>query len=292
MPSPMSRPMSQSVVTIITVAYNSTAVVGKMLASCPADCPKIIVDNASTDPAALIEIADKYGAKVIRNVINQGFGRACNIGAAAADTPYLLFLNPDAQVKHDTVEAFLDSATRHPEASAFNPRILNRKGKLHMRRKSRLNPGLPKLSGPQDGTDIVIPTLSGAAIFVSHANFYAVGGFDPKIFLYHEDDDLAQRLQDIGPLRLSDAAVVAHLEGHGNERSPESAAFKAYHMARSRAYVFAKHKRPLPLIGTLLQSLFQFLSPDVLLSKRKRAKYVGFAKGAISAFKDGGRYSD
>lgn len=289
MSSPMPRPMSHAKVTIVSVAFNSTAVIGQMLASCPEDCPKIIVDNASVDHETLASIANGHGAKVIRHTANQGFGRACNAGAAAADTPFLLFLNPDAQLKPDTVDAFLASAAAHPDASAFNPRILNRNGKLHLRRKSRLDPTLPTLKGPQGGSDIVIPTLSGAAIFVSHKNFQSIGGFDPAIFLYHEDDDLAHRLQDIGVLRLSDAAIITHLEGHGSERTPEGAAFKAYHMARSRAYVFAKHGRPLPKLGTLFQSLMQFFSPDVLLSKRKRAKYVGFAKGALSAFKDGGR---
>ena len=37
--------------------------------------------------------------------------------------------------------------------------------------------------------------LSGLALLVRKRDFDAVGGFDPEIFLYCEDDDLSPRLE-------------------------------------------------------------------------------------------------
>ena len=38
--------------------------------------------------------------------------------------------------------------------------------------------------------------MGGAAIFIKKETFIKVGGFDEKIFLYHEDDDLSLRLKN------------------------------------------------------------------------------------------------
>ena len=138
--------------------------------------------------------------------------------------------------------------------------------------------------------DQQIATLHGSCILVARELFERVGGFDPGIFLYHEDDDLALRLAKHGPLMQSRAAIVQHLQGRSSARSPENARFKAYHMARSRAYAYAKHGHTTAARDTLRQGLWGLLSPLNLLSSRKRAKAAGFLRGALSAMKDGGVY--
>ena len=274
-------------VTIITVAYNSEGVLPAMLASVPDGTPVVIVDNASRDPQALDDFATR--CTIVRNDVNQGFGRACNLGAAKATTPWLLFLNPDAELDASALYAFLTSAQRFPQASAFNPRFLDRNGNQTFRRRSKLAPPEQRFDGPLPKDDVEIPTLLGSAIFVSKAHFDALGGFDERIFLYHEDDDLALRLSEHGPLMLCHGAVVTHHEGRGSPRTPETAALKAFHMARSRVYAYTKHGHSGALRSTLVRGALGLLSP-MMLSARKRAKHWGFFKGAISAVQDGGRY--
>ena len=274
-------------VAVITVAYNSEAVLPEMLRSVPEGTEVVIVDNGSRDAKALAKIA--AGHKLIRNDVNEGFGRACNRGAQAANAKWLLFLNPDATLSEGAMDAFLASAQRHPSASAFNPRFLNRKGAQSFRRRSKLAPPETRFEGPVPEGDAEIPTLLGSAIFLSKARFDEVGGFDPAIFLYHEDDDLALRLQKLGPLMLCYGAVVMHQEGHGSARTPQTAALKAFHMARSRVYAYGKHGHASALRSTLLRGVAGLVSP-LMLSRRKRAKHWGFFKGAISAIRDGGRY--
>ena len=264
-------------VQIVTVAYNSSAVVGSMLASVPEGVSVVIVDNGSTDTDALAQVADTHGAKLIRNEENLGFGAACNIGAAEGDRSWLFFVNPDAVLQPGCVEELCKAASAGDVVSAFSPRVLDGKGGQAFRRRSRLMPRVDRWNGPSPEQDSDVPLLNGAAIFVEWSHFQGVRGFDESIFLYHEDDDLSLRLKHAyGPIRHVHNAVVHHAEGHSTERTPEVAALKATHMAQSAVYTMKKHSRMLPGPRVVTQAALQMLSPLTWISARKRAKSFGF----------------
>lgn len=277
-------------VTIITVCHNSLSVLPSMLKSVPKSVPVVLVDNASSDTVALQTLAHDQEATLLLNADNVGFGPACNQGATKSETEFLLFLNPDAELQPGVFEALFEAAQCYPTASAFNPSILDRKSRQSFRRGSKIKPK-ERLRGPIPTSDTEVSVLDGSAIFCRKALFERIGGFDPEIFMYHEDDDLSFRLREHGPLMYCHAAKVVHLSGHGSPRSPQVAAFKAYYSARSRVYTLSKYGHPRPKLNTLTDALFRLLSPDTLFLKRKRAKNIGYLKGAFSAFKDGGRHS-
>jgi len=177
-----------------------------------------------------------------------------------------------------------------PNASAFNPQILDGKGRQSFRRGSKIKPE-ERLKGPLPQRDTEVSVLAGSAIFCRAALFEQIGGFDRAIFMYHEDDDLSFRLREHGPIMYCHAAQVVHLSGFGSPRSPEVAAFKAYYSARSRVYTLAKYGHPRPALNTLWAALLRLMAPDTLFLRRKRAKNIGYMKGALSAWKDGGRHS-
>lgn len=279
-------PKPEHRVTVVTVAYNSLAVLPGMLASIPdgADC--VIVDNASDDHATLAKLATKHGAELIRNEDNRGFGTACNIGAARARTEFMLFLNPDARLQDGAIAALVDCADTNPDAVAFNPAISEANGKPYFKRGSVLLPKSRKLPPGWPTRDRDVPVLTGAAFFVRRAAFEAVGGFDPEIFLYHEDDDLALRLRaHCGALMFVRAARVMHDAGNSTVRSPKSAAFKAFHMGRSRVYATRKHHLPGAGRKALISAIGQLVSPLNVLSKRKRAKQMAFLRGVLTALR-------
>ncbi|WP_234423701.1 glycosyltransferase family 2 protein [Tateyamaria sp. Alg231-49] len=280
--------MPTSSVTIITVSYNSMAVLPAMLKSVPKGTPVVVVDNASSDTDPLKALTDEYGATLQLNEGNVGFGPACNQGAAKAETEFLLFLNPDAELQDGALDALLEAAKTYPDASGFNPRILDQNGSQSFKRGSKIRPN-ERLKGPVPSKDAEVSVLAGSAIFCRRALFEEIGGFDPAIFMYHEDDDLSLRLREHGPLMYCHNAKVVHLSGHGSPRLPQVAAFKAYYSARSRAYALGKYGHPRPKLATLVAAVFRALGPDTLLIKRRRAKNIGYLKGALSAFKDGGR---
>ncbi|MEO9572770.1 MAG: glycosyltransferase [Tateyamaria sp.] len=280
--------MPNSSVTIITVSYNSMAVLPAMLKSVPKGTPVVVVDNASSDAGALKALTDEYGAILHLNTNNVGFGPACNQGAAKAQTEFLLFLNPDAELQAGALEALIQAAKTYPDVSGFNPRILDQNGNQSFKRGSKIKPK-ERWKGALPTADAVVSVLAGSAIFCRRAVFEEIGGFDPAIFMYHEDDDLSLRLREHGPLMYCHDAKVVHLSGHGSPRLPAVAAFKAYYSARSRAYALGKYGHPRPKLATLVAAVFRAIGPDTLFIKRRRAKNIGYLKGALSAFKDGGR---
>lgn len=282
--------MADTTVTIVTVCHNSLAVLPAMLKSIPKGTPVILVDNASSDTAALQKLAHDHDATLQLNADNIGFGPACNQGAAQAETEFLLFLNPDAELQPGALDALIEATQTHPNASAFNPRILDSKARQSFRRGSKIKPK-ERLKGPVPTRDTEVSVLAGSAIFCRRALFEKIGGFDPAIFMYHEDDDLSLRLRGHGPLMYCHDAQVVHLSGHGSPRSPQVAAFKAYYSARSRVYTLGKYGHPRPKLNTLGAAMLRLMAPDTLFLKRKRAKNVGYMKGALSALKDGGRHS-
>jgi N-acetylglucosaminyl-diphospho-decaprenol L-rhamnosyltransferase len=275
--------------TVITVTYNSAVDLPDMLASIPAGFPTIIVDNASADRDALRPLCARFGAQLLENAENTGFGRGCNAGAARAETEFLLFLNPDASLAPDTIAELESAADRYPKVSAMNPRIANADGSAFFKRRSTLLPKSQWMPRGSPTADAAVSVLSGAALFVRRADFQAVGGFDPAIFLFHEDDDLSLRLaQARGPLMFIHTALVRHIGGRTTDDSPASARFKAFHYARSRVYTARKHSRPQPFLRALLYASRNLLAPDMLFSARRRAKNWGYFKGVLSTLRDGG----
>ena len=277
-------------VTVVTVSYNSGAVLPNLLGSLPVGIPAVVVDNGSTDDTSAI--ASKADAELVALSSNQGFGRACNAGAKRAKTPFLFFVNPDARLECGCIEALLDAAEHRPDASGFNPRIENPSGRVEFKWRSVLLQRGAWTARSVPGAEVELPALVGGALFCRRDAFERVGGFDPAIFLYHEDDDLSIRLRrECGPLIFVPSARVRHQAGHSSGRSPTIARFKGFHLARSRVYALAKHGRPLPWLRTFTAALGGLIAPHNLLSARRRAKYLGQVAGAWSALKDGGAFS-
>lgn len=271
---------SPSDVTVISVCYKSDNVILDMVESVPNSTPIILVDNGRTNDFS--SLTQNREVSILSLEENIGFGRGCNAGAAIATTDWLLFLNPDAKLMDGAILALLNAASRYHGAAAFNPRITNSDGSPYFKRRSWLLPRKKYMPRGWPKRDAQVPVLSGAAIFVSRANFNAVGGFDPNIFLYHEDDDLSLRLEKLGALMFIHEAVAIHVSGHSSGRSPEIARFKAFHMARSRIYTGRKHGKPFTISFSLIHALTLLLSPAVLVSKRRRAKALGFFSGILA----------
>ncbi len=277
--------MTAARVTIVTVSYNSAAVLGQMLGSCPSDIPVIVVDNGSADIDALRKLTHGHGARLIENAENLGFGSACNLGAAAAETEFVFFLNPDARLNDGTIAALLATADANPQAVAFNPVVVGGNGQPAPKRKSDLIARSEFMPRGMPDHDSPIYTLNGAAVMVRTDSFRHIGGFDPGIFLFFEDDDLAARLRDAGGgLMLSRAARIDHIGGAGSSgpRLPAEI-FKAWHTGYSRAYVMRKHRRPLARSRALTHAGLRMLSPVVLVSRGHRARRLAFLRGTLAA---------
>lgn len=186
--------MSEPAVTVVLVSYNSGAVIGRAVASVPAGCDVIVVDNASPGGTAWRDSL-KRPADILDMPRNAGFGTACNAGARQASTPYVLFLNPDAVLAPDAVDRLLAAAGRYGDPAILMPAITGETGRL-MRKEGTIFETVPRaarLSADEIAGDYCTRFVHGAAFMVARDAFLALGGFDEAIFLYHEDDDLSLR---------------------------------------------------------------------------------------------------
>jgi len=270
-------------VTIVTVTYNSMTVLPNMLKSIPKETAIVIVDNASSDTAELKSLAKDPNITLILNKKNKGFGEACNQGATIAKTEFIFFLNPDAKIKDNTLIELERAAKDNPSALAMNPKIVKSNGKPYFKRSSHL---INRTNWMDRGWPIGncwVNILSGAAFFIRAQAFYAVGGWDENIFLYHEEDDLCLRLKELGgDLLFVHDATVQHIRGASSPPSKAGSYFKGWHMGKSRVYATRKHNRPFPLSTALAESILQIFSPFSIISSRKRSKNWGYLKGVIS----------
>ena len=273
-----------SLVTIITVAHNSMQVLPTMLASLPVGTQAIVVDNFSNDVEALRVLCSKLGVLLVENSINEGFGAACNRGAGLARTKFLLFLNPDSILMSNTLDELIVAAQRNPKATGFNPRIERDDGKPSFNYKSVLLPRSEWMARGWPAADCEVSTLSGCAMFIPRIDFVALGGFDIKIFLFHEDDDLALRLRKRGPLIFVYDALIRHSVGSSSGGSLKVATFKEWHLGYSRVYTMQKHGLAFPFARSLTRAIFKVASPIILFSGRKRAIRWSFLQGIVSAF--------
>ena len=136
--------------------------------------------SSTTAPA----IAERLGARVIRNARNEGYGRANNSGARAAESDFLLIVNPDIALEPGAVAALGRRGGRYPDAGLLAPRIVEADGRFFFQPRSLLSPYLKNPGGrlalPEG--DACAPYLSGACFMIRRALFLRLGGFDENIF--------------------------------------------------------------------------------------------------------------
>jgi GT2 family glycosyltransferase len=269
-------------VTAIVVAFDSAHVLPDCLAALAREgVPVIVVDNGSSDETAAM--AESLGARVIRNGRNEGFGRAMNIGVRAAETPFCLLTNPDLVYEPGAVAALLAAAERWPDAGLLAPRIVEPDGRFFWQARSLLSPYLQnpggRLSLPEG--DCCAPFLSGAALLIRRDLFLGLGGFDPDLFLFYEDDDLCRRVAESGRSLIHvHAAVARHARGKSTAPRKGRIFNARWHMAWSRGYVSRKWGLAGDSLSTALVNSLKALGGTLLLNRRLMERYGGSAAGA------------
>lgn len=273
---------SQPSVSVVSVAYNSVGVLPDMAASLPAGVDLIVVDNGPDD--GLRAWAEHAGHKVIVPGENLGFGGGCNLGARDVQSDFIFFLNPDARLMEGALETLLKQAGKHPNASAYGPQFgVTVQDRYKVRPSKILWRGLFAKRYTRPDVPTPVPSLNGAGILVRRDAFEAIGGFDERIFLFFEDDDISLRLAaKQGPLIYVPEARVLHAIASSSPSSLELVEFKAYHYLRGYVYTLSKHGRSVPKLRGCLNVFRRFVSLRNLSSAERRADARGRFRGLVS----------
>ncbi len=223
------------------------------------DSEIIVVDNASSDGSVEMLQAEFPEVRVIANPENRGFGAANNQALALASGRYVLFLNPDTEVRPGAIQRLLAFIDQRPQVGCVGPRLLNADGSVQPSRRSfprlatflvestmlqRYLAGLGSVKRfyrQQHSDDEPQPVdwLVGACLLVRRSVLDEVGGFDERFFMYSEEMDLCYRLRQAGyEVWYVPEAEVVHLEGAS---SRQDLFRRNVNFHESRYRFFAKH---------------------------------------------------
>lgn len=283
--------------SVIIVNWNGGHLLERCLASLDRElralraCSEVIVvDNDSSD-ASMQMVASRPSTVAIHNDRNLGFGRACNIGTRASRGHYLLFLNPDCEVRGGSIErclAELQSATvgacgvalidesgtvsrschRFPTLANFCVRIF---GLQFI--STRLSGG--PMAEWDHGSDADVDHVIGAFYAIKRELFDRLGGFDERYFMYLEDLDLSLRIRHAGfRVRFLCAPASFHV---GGGLSQQIKAKRLFYATRSRILYAYVH---FPLWQARLH-----LALTVFIEPLTRS-VLALARGSFGAFKE------
>lgn len=232
-------------ISAIVVTYNSGAVVQRAIASLGPVSEIVCVDNASTDDGLSVPRDDRI--LLIQNRINVGFGTACNQAARAARGEFLLFLNPDAHLQPGCLAALSRAVDRYPDCSVFIPWTTTPNGEPWYRDRSRIEEWRTRgrRSRNRIDGDCCTRFVDGGVFLIRRELFLQLGGFDENIFLYHEDDDLSQRLIETGEpiVVVADAETVHDI---GKSSPPTLRNNYLRHRAKKQSEIYLKRKYAIP----------------------------------------------
>lgn len=260
----------------------------------------IVVDNNSHDDTCKMVKEEFPQCRLIENKDNLGFVKANNIAIKQAKGRYILFLNPDTELKTKAIEGMARFLDRETEYGAVGCKLIYPDGSIqHVCARTfptpfnqfcllvmldRLFPHSKRFSTVEmrywdhkNSRDI--DCLSGACILVRREIIDRLSGFDEKIFMYAEDVDLCFRIKRKGwkIYYLSNEEIV-HYSG-ASSKQHQKKFFSSIMQRESNLYFLNKHFGTATarkyliaiLIGSLVRLFVIIVScPFALLSKRVR----------------------
>jgi GT2 family glycosyltransferase len=176
----------------------------------------IVIDNASTDGTTDILDAFEDRVRVIYNEENVGFAAAQNQAIGAANTDWVLVLNPDVLLMPGFISAMVAAGEAADEVGSVCGKLLTMSAKFELPKRPLIDstgiyftPALRHFDrGSQmvdDGSynefEYVFGATGAAALYRRKMiEDIAIGGefFDADFFVYREDADVAWRAQLLG----------------------------------------------------------------------------------------------
>jgi GT2 family glycosyltransferase len=226
-------------VTLVVVSWNTVELLRRCLSSVRAaaetgELAIIVVDNDSSDgSASMVQQEFRSVAELIQTGANLGFGRAANLGASRANTPWLAIANADVEVPRDAIQQLLVAAKNDPRLGLLAPRLdlpsgvrqetVARFPTFRFAAMAALGLHLlhPRIAGrmfraprwnPEARMDV--DWVRGAFFVVRRDAFQEVGGFADDQWMYAEDLDLCWRLHHRGwSVRYVPDVTVTHVGG-------------------------------------------------------------------------------
>lgn len=195
----------------------------------------IVIDNASIDNSGQNIKANFPWVNLIALTENCGFPKANNIGFAKARGKYLLALNPDTEVKKNTLQLSLRFLEHHSDYGCVGVKTRKSSGEIQFScaRKFPTFKGIifnflfldkifPRFNisenidmpawDHEDSRDVDM--IAGSFMMFPRSLYHKIGGFDERIPLFFEDVEYCQRIWNRGfKIRYLAEAEIVHYGG-------------------------------------------------------------------------------
>lgn len=222
----------------------------------------IMIDNNSKD-GSVQAVRQMYPqVKILQNTDNVGFSKANNQGIHIAKGRYILLLNSDTTVEHDTLDIMLHFMDDHAEVGASGCKVVLPDGSLdkacrrgyptplatfyYVSGISKLFPTSPRFNSYHmeylsEDDAYPIDCLVGAFMMVRREVIDQVGLLDERFFMYFEDTDWCYRIQKAGWINYYyPKTKVTHIK-RGSSRGMSYRITYEFH--RSMKMFYDKHYR-------------------------------------------------
>jgi GT2 family glycosyltransferase len=209
--------MAQPAITIYVPCFNAEAWLARVLSGVmeqtlrPAEV--IVVDDGSRDQS--VEIAGRFGVKLIRQERNRGLAAARNAAMRAAQSELVAAVDADVVPERD----WLERLARHFE----NTKVALAGGKLVEAVDRRLADRWRAVHLRQHWGDAAVenpPWVFGANALARRSAVLEAGGYDERLRTNGEDSNLSMRLRERGWTTFYEPAALCR---HLREDTVESA---------------------------------------------------------------------
>jgi len=240
---------SKALTSVIIVNFNC----GPVLAECvrsvlsstvPVEI--IVVDNLSSDDSVELLgkiVGSETRVRIVENYRNSGFAAACNLGLSFVRGRFILFLNPDCLISHNTIECMQIVMAAHPGAGIGGCLIRNPDGSeqpgcrryiptpwralVRVLQLSKIFSNQPRFRSfvlvgqPLPVEPTPVEAISGAFMFVKLDAIKKVGPMDESYFMHCEDLDWCMRFHNAGyDILFVPDVEVTHAKGVSSANHP------------------------------------------------------------------------
>ena len=275
--------ISRQNLSIVIVTLKSEKVIHQCIKSLNQNISIIVVEH-SDNKKLKEDLEKKYNnLKCILAKSNLGMGSGNNIGLKAANTDYVLLLNPDVLLEDNTIEELFLASQNLANFSMLAPleKNFNNYGFLN---KKKSNKNL-------EDAPFEVDFIDGFAMLINKKKFKEIDYFDENFFMYLENNDLCKRSRDKGDLiYIVPKSKINHLAAKAVDKKYEDEIefSRNWHWIWSKFYFNKKHygffKAFYEGFPRYCSSLIKFLFYLLINNKKKKKIYFNRASGFYNAF--------
>jgi N-acetylglucosaminyl-diphospho-decaprenol L-rhamnosyltransferase len=249
----------------------------------------VVVENASVEPTRELLESGFPEARLL-TCENRGFAHANNEALMTCDARYVLFLNPDTELRAGTLEELVSALDERPTVGLAGVRQVTPDGMLaptirHFPNAVRaLGEALGSERLPWRGRwlgereldlsrydeEVACDWTSGSFMIARREAIESAGFLDERFFLYSEETDLCRRIKTAGwEIRHLPTMTILH-HGGSARLGPKMAAQDAYTRLQYARKHFSPAHRIAYVAALRIRYVLRLLTPPALPKSRDR----------------------